>query len=393
LIKNPELSVFSWEVRAREARTLQASLFPNPELAFEIEEFGGSSERKGFESAESSLQLSQLIELGGKRSSRVKVASLETELSGWDYETKRLEVLTETAKAFIEVFAAQERVLLANESFELAKKISEVVSSRVEAGKVSPLEGTKAKVFFSTIEIQLQQVKRKLETAKKNLASTWGSASPTFAKVDGKFEIISKIPPFENLLKQLSQNPDIARGETELRLRNAKIELEKSKRIPDITISAGVQRFEETNNNSFLLGFSVPLPLFDRNQGGIQEAQFNYAKATEEQKVAELKIKVSLVQNYEELSSSYLEASALKNKIMPSAQFAFDAAQEGYQQGKFGYLEVLDAQRTLFEAKVQYLEALEEYHKAIVEIEGLIGEKLKPTNATKPVLKEVNNQK
>lgn len=92
LMKNPELAAFSWEVRVGEARTLQAGLPPNPEIGLEVEEFAGSEDRQGVDAATSMLQLSQLIELGGKRSKRAQVAALERDLAGWDYEAKRLDV-------------------------------------------------------------------------------------------------------------------------------------------------------------------------------------------------------------------------------------------------------------------------------------------------------------
>ena len=112
LMHNPDLRAFSWEVCSGDARTLQAGLRPNPELEAEIEEFGGSGVLSGFRGIETAIQLSYLIELGGKGGKRRSVASLETELAGWDYETARLDVLTQTAQAFIDVLAAQELVAL-----------------------------------------------------------------------------------------------------------------------------------------------------------------------------------------------------------------------------------------------------------------------------------------
>jgi cobalt-zinc-cadmium efflux system outer membrane protein len=99
LLRNPALSSTAFEVRAAEARTLQASLLPNPELELELEDFGGTGEVRGVRASESTLQLSQLVELGGKRAKRVGAAGLERGLATWDYEAKRLEVLTEATKA------------------------------------------------------------------------------------------------------------------------------------------------------------------------------------------------------------------------------------------------------------------------------------------------------
>ena len=108
LLHNPELKIFSWDVRVSEAKQLQASLLPNPKFQVEVEEVGGAGPRSDFDASETTIQLSQLIELGNKRSKRTKLASMEKELAGWDYEAKRLDVFTEVAKAFAEVLAAQE---------------------------------------------------------------------------------------------------------------------------------------------------------------------------------------------------------------------------------------------------------------------------------------------
>src|SRR5262249_55405559 len=102
LLQNPELSAAAFDVHTAEARTLQTSLFPNPEIELELENFGGAGDVRGVDSSESTFQLSQLIELGGKRAKRLRAAGLERDIAGWDYEATRLEVLTEATKAFID---------------------------------------------------------------------------------------------------------------------------------------------------------------------------------------------------------------------------------------------------------------------------------------------------
>src|SRR5882672_6297856 len=123
LLQNPELSAFAWEVRAAEARTLQAGLRPNPELGLDVENLAGTGAFRGGRSAETTLRLSQVIELGGKRSRRLRVAALERDLAAWDYETKRLEVLTAVAQTFVEVLRAQERLRAEEELVRLAAQV------------------------------------------------------------------------------------------------------------------------------------------------------------------------------------------------------------------------------------------------------------------------------
>jgi cobalt-zinc-cadmium efflux system outer membrane protein len=177
-------------------------------------------------------------------------------------------------------------------------------------------------------------------------------------------------------MQHLERSPEIARWETELKQRRAALDLEKARRIPDLTVRGGVQWLNETNDRAFVLGLSVPLSLFDRNQGGISEARHNLLKAVEHRRAADVQVRTALARAHGVLSSSHLEASILKNDVLPAALQAFAASREGYRQGKFGYLQVLDAQRTLLDARAQYIDALARYHIALAGAERLIGRPL-----------------
>lgn len=388
LMGNPELAAFSWEIRAAEARALQAGLIPNPEIEIEAEEFGGIGERRNFKGAAGTLVLSQLIELGSKGSKRRRVASLESGLAGWDYEAKRLEVVSETTKTFIEVIAAQDLVTLKEELLRLAEEVLTTVSERVKAGKVSPIEETRAKISVSTSRIGVVQAKRDLKIARKKLAAAWGGKTALFEQARGDLDTINPVPPVGNLWSLLLQNPDIARWELEIKQRKAALDLEKANRIPDLTLNAGMQRFNETHDGSFLFGVSIPIPLFDRNQGGIREALHSLSKANEERRATEVQIHAALTEAYQTLACAHSEAKTLKDDVLPSAEQVFKDIKEGYRLGKFGYLEVLEAQQTLFEVKEQYIESLATYHSSVADVEHLIARGLEsltetPKNETK----------
>ncbi len=169
LMHNPELKVFSLETRAAQARELQAGLWPNPEIDIEVENVGGTGELSGFNAAETTIQLSQLIELGDKSGKRKKVASFEKELAGLDYQNKRLEIFSEATKAFVLLLRAQEKLRLSNELLKLSKKSFETVEKRVNAGKDSPLEKNRASVALANIKISHQETQRNLEYIRKQL--------------------------------------------------------------------------------------------------------------------------------------------------------------------------------------------------------------------------------
>jgi len=369
LMKNPELAAFSWEVRAQEAAALQAALLPNPEL-------GAALENIGLDQSETTIQLSQLIELGGKRSKRAEVASLTEELARWDYEAKRIDVLTKTSQAFVDVLGLQQQLALIEERVRLSEEVARVVSERVKAGKVSPIEETRAHVALSTAQIALDRGQQQLIVARKRLGAAWGSAEPPFEKAEGDLHAVSPIPTLEALARRLSLNPELARWATEISQRRAVIRLEKSKALPDLSVSGGVRRFNQTDENTFVAGVTIPLSFFNRNQGNISEARHQLKRAEEARRAAAVRVTVELSEAYGDLATRVAEVQALEEKVLPGARSTFEAMNEGYRLGKFGLLDVLDAQRTLFEARSQYLNALTGYHQAVAEVERLIGEPL-----------------
>jgi cobalt-zinc-cadmium efflux system outer membrane protein len=381
LLHNPKLATFAWEVRAGEARTLQAGLPPNPEAGIEVENFAGSGELRGFDSAEITIHLSQLIELAGKRRKRTRVAALERDLTAWDYETTRVDVLTQATQAFVAVLSAQENIRLQEELVRLAQQVRTTVGERVKAGKVSPVEETRARVALSTSQIELERAQQALASARKRLVATWGSTVPAFTRAEGNLDTVAALPPAGQLAERLAQNPDLARWATEMAQRQAALELEEARRTPDPTLGGGFRYVRDTDDNAFVMELSVPLPVFDRNQGNRLEARYRLAKAEEEQRAATVQAHAALAEAYAALAAAYAAATALKNDALPGAQGAFEATGEGYRQGKFGFLDVLDAQRTLFEVRGQYIEALAAYHQAVADVERLIGDRLQAVSS------------
>ncbi len=377
LMNHPALLAVSWESRARDAARLQAGLLPNPIFGFEIENFIGSGAFSGTDTAEATLSLQQRFETAGKRSKRKKVAGLERALLGWDYETLRLNLFTEVSQIFVEVLGDQEKILLAKDLLKLAAQVADVVERRVDAGKVSPVEAVKAKVALSLAKIELSRAERELISSRKSLSAMWGSTDPQFKSLVGQLSPNAHLPSFEKLSAHLSQNPELARWDTELAQRAAVVDLEKANAVPDVSFGAGFRQFNATDDSALLAGILIDLPVFDRNQGNIQGARAQHSKALAARQAAILRLKTGLAQAYRFLSTTHVEAEGLKNEVLPGAQKAFDAVSEGYRLGKFDLLDVLDAQRTLSQARAQYLQTQIDYQKAVSEVERLIAEKLK----------------
>ncbi|MFQ5653006.1 MAG: TolC family protein [bacterium] len=376
LMKNPSLAAFSWEMKARDAARIQAALLPNPELNFEIENFAGSSPLQAVDQAETTISLGQLIEMAGKRSKRERVASLNHDLAGWDYETRRVELFTDVTKSFISVLGDQQKVSLSEDLLKLARQVAETVSKRVNAGKVSPVEEIKANVALASSKIDLDRAKKALRASRKFLAAMWGNPHPKFQSVKGVLDVPGALPEFDQLIDRLSHNPELARWAIEVAQRKAVISLEKANAIPDITIGGGFRQFNESDATAFVAGISIDLPVFNRNQGSIGEARAQHSKAIAEQDATVLHIKAALTEAYRILSTTHVAALGLKNELLPGAERTFEAVNEGYRLGKFDLLDVLDAQRTLAQARAQYLQAQIDHQQSLADVEQLIGERL-----------------
>lgn len=382
LVENPDLAAFDFEVRVHEARELQTRLIRNPELNVEIEKFGSHGPVKGFNSAENSTKLSQIIELGGKRKKRVNNATLNTRLAEWDYEIKRLAILTNVNNRFIDLLAAQERMVLNRQLEDLSEKLYTAVKARANTGKVSPMEEIRAGAALSLVRIESGRWKQNLISARQRLLYAIGDTSKTFVKAAGSLERIDSFPNAEHLVDLVLQNPGVGRWVDEMNQRQATLKVEESRRIPDLKISGGIQHLNETDIRAFVIDMSVPLTMFDRNQGRILEARYAIEKSKEQRKAAELQILEKFSELYENLTNAYHEATALKNEVLPAVEKAFDAAITGYEQGKFDYLDVIDAQRTLYNTRVQYLTALTFYHKTKAEVEGMVGRSIVPAQTS-----------
>jgi cobalt-zinc-cadmium efflux system outer membrane protein len=387
LVQSPELATFAWEIRAREARLLQAGRPPNPVVTTEVQDLGGSTGLTGAADpiqSQTTIELSQLVELGGKRAARQLLAALDRDLAAWDYETARIDVLTRVTSAFLDVLASQQAVALTQDTARVVEQVQQVVGLKVAAGVVSPIEQTKAEVALAAVRIESDRARRMLDADRRRLAALWGSTSPRFHSAVGDLTTLPPMPTFGALQDRLSQNPDVARWAVEIAARDAALAVERSKRVPDVSVSGGYRRYPEIDSNAFVIGVSVQLPLFDRNRGGIQEARHRLGKAREGQRAAELRATVMLAEAYRTLASAHDEVAALASNVLPGARSAFAAIGEGYRLGKFGYLEVLDAQRTLVSAGGQYLRALSDCHKAAAEVERLIGEPLTAMTPSPP---------
>ena len=369
LRSNPDLAAAANEVAATEAAIDQAAIRPNPEAAMSMEDL-----KK--ETRTTTVQINQAIELGGKRRARVEAAERGRDAAMLDRDAKQAEIRAAVIAAFFDVLIAQERLILARSSSELAQRGTIIAARRVAAGKISPVEETKARVAQANVQLELTQAQTELEIARRRLSAFWGEAVPRFSKADGSVDTMPALALPEELVGRLKGSPLLKRAQMEVERRTALAAVENSRRVPNVTVSLGVKRAEDLGRNQAVIGLSVPLPLFDRNQGNLLEALRRTDKARNELAATEVRLQNELYQATAQLQSARQEIDALQKEILPGAQSAYDAAAKGFEYGKFSFLEVLDAQRTLLQAKSQYLRAVSNIHRSAAELQRILGDAL-----------------
>ena len=373
IARSSRLSSFAWSVRAADAREVQASVFPNPELSVQLEDFLGSGEFDGRQQAQTTVEALQLIERGGKRRARMAIASAMSESTRFDYAVKREELIADVATAFIDVLSFQEELKLVREVSDSARRNLDAAKRRSAAGGTSLFEVRKTEVALSEAGIREEHVEHELESKRRALSAHWGDVTPRFKSATGSLFEVRTLPALETLEQKLGTAPEIQRLALQRALRQAELRLAESRRIQNVTIGAGVRRLDATDDTAFLFRFSVPVPMFDRNQGGVQEAVSLERKGLDDE--AELKVRISVLLKdlYDEYRHTGMQLQVWSERVLPKAREALVIARDGFGAGRFSYLELIDAQRTLFEAREQQIQSASSHHKLATEIQKLIG--------------------
>lgn len=363
---NPDLAASAAEARAHDGAVRQAGILPNPEIAALVEDRDKATRT-------TTVQLNQLLELGGKRAGRTLAAGRNRDAALADLAIRRAEIRAAAVVAFYELLAAQERHRLALASLELARSTSNATARRVVAGKVSPVEETRSQVAESGARIESMQAVAELATARRRLASLWGAPDAQLDGAAGRIDVLPALPAMSALEKDLPHSPGLLRAQIEVERRNALTQLEHARRSPDLTLSVGAKRDEQLGRNQAVFGLSVPIPLFDRNQGNLQQAVERAGQSRNELAATRARLAGELAQAHAQLDAARQQAEMVRQDILPGAQSAYDAAAKGFEFGKFSFLDVLDAQRTLLQARSQHLRVLTDAHRAAADIQRILG--------------------
>ena len=364
---NPDLAAAQWEIDIAEGGRQQAGLIPNPVASWDAEDTRRDTRV-------TTVKLSQTLELGGKRGARIDVASRAQDAAALGLEQRRNLLRAEVIDSYYGALRAQERLELAQRSMALAERGLVVAKGRVTAGRSSPVEATRAQVQLSEIRLELNRAQIGLSDAYRRLAASTGNATPDFQSVAALRQPATPLPASAQLLARLEQTVELRLAELQIQQSEAGVGLEKAQRIPDLDVSIGSQYDAGARERVNVVGVSMPIPLFNRNQGNVLAASRRADQARDLRNAAELRLRTETRQALDLWQAANTEVLAFNQQILPAAQSAVDAATRGFEMGKFNFLDVLDAQRTLIAARNQYLTATAQATDAWVRIERIYGD-------------------
>jgi cobalt-zinc-cadmium efflux system outer membrane protein len=348
----PQLAEAAGVVRQAEGLAQQARARPNPTLGVDVENFSGSGPYKGSGEAESTVSLGQALELGGKRSARVAAGRAGLEAARAQFSLARADYAFSLAEAYAEAEAAERQVTLAKEGLSLAEEVLRVSQALVDAGREAELRSLQARSAVTGARAALEAAQAARTGAFARLTALAGSQTPLTSL--GESLLTKAAAPARNV--DLLTTPAVIAAEAEREAAARRVRVERTRAVPDVTVSAGVRRFSTDGSTALIAGLSVPIPVFDQNRGNITAARGELLSA-------EARLAGARLDAQAELRTALFQVEAAQTRVSAAveteqtAQEAFQLTRVAYEAGKAPLLELINARRSLAEARAQTIEA------------------------------------
>lgn len=373
---NPDLQAASYGLRGFDGRRQQADLAPPQELSFEVENAFGTGGIQGLDGAETTLALSHVIEYGDKRQRRVGVIDAAEALQRSRYEELRVEVAADVLERFIDAASAQEQLELATREVALADQTLAAVAARVDAAVAPTAELHRARADQQRAQMALRLAEAAHKRAMDWLAASWGAPQSEHTRVEAQLMSLPTLAAEEMLREQLDRSPLARRLRDEVAFGEAELQLAESQSARDLELSGGVRYLSESDDAGIVFSVSVPLGTARRNAGGISTARASFDEASALSN-AELRRANALLERYlSELGATRMQFEALRDGVLPELDAALDGTRSAYEQGRYGYLELADAQGRLIRTQAEMIDAATRYHELLASIERLTGQAL-----------------
>lgn len=353
---------------AQAARTV-AGLRPNPSVQSQVENVVGSGPYGGFSQAETTVGLNIPIELGGKRSARIAVADAQSNRAMLVAAIAQTDIRLQVTQLYVEAVATERRLATANDQLRIAHEASNAARVQVQAGRASPLEEQRADVARINAEAAVERQQRLADAARSNLQRRIGRAisGPLDTGMLDRLPVGAYGPRDINTVGALA----LAAADADVAIADAGVRVARSQRVPDVTVGPALRRLEATNDTAAVFSLSVPIPLFNSGRAAVAQASAERTRAEAQRRVTTLAVEQAITDAQAEADNAATTARAANGPALAAAQEAARIARIGYREGKFGQLDLLDAERTLAETRIAAIDALAAYQNAKARLERL----------------------
>jgi outer membrane protein, heavy metal efflux system len=379
--RNPDLAQFAFRLRSEDARIRVAALKPPLEFGAQLENVLGSGAVSGFDGAELTFSLSQVVELGAVREHRVDAARFARDRVELSRQAAQLDTLAEVGRRFVHVAADQQQLELTKRASQLAAQTVSEVERRVNAARSPEVELTRARIALQRAGLEEEHAEHELLTSRRALAAMWGAREADFGLVSLDLFRLPTLPDEKALVARLAGTPDFLVFATEARQRDAELQLALARARPALSWNAGVRRLQRDGDVGLVAGFSMPLQSARRAEPGIALARAERARVDQEVFASQVRAEASLFGLVQELRHAITETRLLRDEILPQYQGLLDATRHAWERGRYGYLEWTDAQREHVEVQRTLIEAAARAQQLQMEIERLTGAPLAPNSS------------
>lgn len=356
LHQNPQLHQFTFTRERLLADREINALEPGYELGMELENVAGTGDTGGFDSAEITVALSSVIELGEKRESRVSVVDARLDRFELERQAQTLDVLGEVTHAFIQLLSTQEELQLTSEAVALSKGLYKTVQERAKRGAASDAEVMRAQAMYTQSLLRLDGVRQKLERQKVSLARYWGDTTLSYSELEGNLFAFGSPLNFADLYSKVKASPAINVFASEMRLKEAEVRLAQTQNQADLNWQFGIKRLEESGDTALTLGFSMPLFTERRNRSRINAAAAESNAVAYQRSDRLLALHDRLFTAYSQRQQFIAAHQRLQDEIIPDLERALTITREGYDRGRLKYQDWIAAQQELLSAKQQLIE-------------------------------------
>jgi len=336
---------------AAEARVRQAYARPNPTLALETENALGSGPFSGFDNADTTLSITQDLDLWGRRGARIDAARADAGAATVRRDLAVAEAAGRLALAYAEAEAAQRRADLADENLALTIEDARAALVLVEQGREPLLRGIQGESEAAAARATADEARAERDAAFARLTAVAMLPAPVTAI---EASLLDQTPA----AAQISPNaaPTVRLAEAERAAAERRIEVERTQARPDISATVGVRRFEAEDAAAFVFGVSLPLPLFDRNRGNIDAARAEHRAAEARLSGARQEAQADRAAAQARLAASASRVSAADAGVA-SAEEAYRLSRIGFEAGRISQLELRVTRTGLVNARAAAVDA------------------------------------